>query len=1666
MFNKTHSYNYKPPIGSTLNKNHPLSSNMMAAYLFNEHSGNIALDISNNENHGVLKNGASFLNGMLFLDGVNDYVEVPDSPSLTTTNELTIVARINSTNIQSRWNDLIGKGTSDTDEEYAIALLNGGFYFDVGINTGPYVNQTQYFNNNTFHRIAAVHKKILGNSIMQTYRDGYIGTGGVNNPSFAMNNNSLPMSIGKRFYNSDPNSRIFSGFIDYIYLFNKALSTNELNDIYENPFLFIDPPSSIKYFAINKSNLYVPSITSQEKLGVNIFPGPISIGPNSIASSENIPNPVNKVKNPEGKCSTTLEFNKNLQTTALVSINPPTPSATIFGSTGSTRYSYRITSCNEYGESTAGTNVIITNGNATLSSSNYVRISWLHIENATYYKIYGRTENNEKLIATVYKSLHYDDNGSIPNPYGDLPIKNTTGYHPNKLNLGRLMRLYTDDKDKNKNFISPLILKIFNCDYNVAGTGGIDMATYKFSDDIDYIFVASTSAQTYHYISLFEYDKRTNEMSYRGYLYWYSTIFTSGYTWTWDSFNLTVDNYSIGLISGAGTPKYDAGLTRRKLKGYFSDSQVYQRNDRLLNGPEEEIEILTNSASVSTYSGQFIFDFKGHFYAPTTGTYTFYITSDDTSYFYINYKAERTYLTTYDQTTTWNTGTKSYSITLQAGSYTPIRVVQENISSTGFLTFEFEGPGIVKTTDGTGYFFTKRFEVTGTNTTWLSEKIASGARIGFGSTEPSKIEKWHDIAAIYSNTSLSVSDEIMDVISPNTPYCIQEMRFIYYGLYDLTSAQNSIHIIKGINPNIFKNTGHFINSATTVDNLRAIYRLKDFASSTLNNVYQISIAPKIDKDNQYIYLLNVPTSSTTLRIYKFNLRTSLNDLSGGVSLAGYMYRTNTITGLFEMFGRNYRYAPVVSAESGRSKNIPSIFGTAYGRNPNTNEYKSWVIRISESSIKADTDFPIDIAPFVPTTSRDVLRNATYRKISYDPVIDKFIGSNFADWAYGKNYITDLNFNEEINYAPLGHHARWRNEPSNSDYSAKNEYRSDFTLQSWNDTEICNGILYRRHSSFVYAEPIHADLNFADKTKNFIVTPIIGCANNVKFDKISVNFDEYVGDYEQGFQPDLFKVYARVSGMNDDSGPWTEVINSDISSFAVSDKIQFKFTYKIIGMLGIVARIHSISVNYFTNDNINDENIIDFDSTNDNTILLEQKNTYSKLPIFNISLYDSNNSLILSQNTDVKTYGALYQYDNNNWYTSKFRDITFKNVFTSYGVTYSDTKLTGISSAYFDGSSYLSSPNSANYNFRTNDFSIDIVFKVFSNTDFGSSNLRLLSFGGMGRSNGWEIGRELVEGVYKLVFYIGNSSANVMLIICDWTKVNDNQWHRVSVDRSGNLFSSAVDTVLSPTTLTYTGDINNITDSLFIGGGNTNNPTQFFKGYIDEIKIYNNSRYALVSSAGYSDLGIRATRYEGYFGDNPDYFTFTAQTSTSIVTNTLLSSIGDYYSYQFLGFFVAPTTGSYSFRTTSDDASYMWLGSTAVSGYTVGNSLINNGGIHGNATVTSSINLVANETYYIRLQFGENAGGDYFLFEYLLPGGAWSSNLDNGAFYASYSPTANYVIKINSNSISNNFRSDNSSYNLLMDMNDFSNVPGTKRKFVFNNGILSDSTFYNFRIKLK
>ena len=129
-------------------------------------------------------------------------------------------------------------------------------------------------------------------------------------------------------------------------------------------------------------------------------------------------------------------------------------------------------------------------------------------------------------------------------------------------------------------------------------------------------------------------------------------------------------------------------------------------------------------------------------------------------------------------------------------------------------------------------------------------------------------------------------------------------------------------------------------------------------------------------------------------------------------------------------------------------------------------------------------------------------------------------------------------------------------------------------------------------------------------------------------------------------------------------------------------------------------------------------------------------------------------------------------------------------------------------------------------------------------------------------------------------------------------------------------------------------------------------------------------------------GLIGTRYIGYHNDNPSWFTTASiHGDTNILTSVYnFSSSPDnasenYYSWEWFGYFKPSTTENYTFYTSSDDGSYLWIGESAVSGYTVSNALVNNGGAHGIQEVSNSINLIANAYYPLRIQFGEIGGGD-------------------------------------------------------------------------------------------
>jgi hypothetical protein len=140
-------------------------------------------------------------------------------------------------------------------------------------------------------------------------------------------------------------------------------------------------------------------------------------------------------------------------------------------------------------------------------------------------------------------------------------------------------------------------------------------------------------------------------------------------------------------------------------------------------------------------------------------------------------------------------------------------------------------------------------------------------------------------------------------------------------------------------------------------------------------------------------------------------------------------------------------------------------------------------------------------------------------------------------------------------------------------------------------------------------------------------------------------------------------------------------------------------------------------------------------------------------------------------------------------------------------------------------------------------------------------------------------------------------------------------------------------------------------------------------------------FGFYGSAGYyfaDDPNWFNTRTENYSGTSSNFSSIYDGTAGVVPNNGSWES----YSVEWTGYFYATVTGTHIFYIQSDDAGYMWMGATALTGFTTANCLINNGGGHPVQQAQGSISLTAGTYYPIRIQFGEGGGGDncYISFE--------------------------------------------------------------------------------------
>jgi len=199
-------------------------------------SGTTWTDLSGNGNNGTLTNGPTFnrINGgSIVFDGSNDYVSVANASSLTNTSSLSIESWVLMNPSMNAYGAVVGKGTSDANEEYCL-LINPStskVYFDVGGGTGPYVDLTSTFNSNTWYHVVATHERVAGSSTIKIYVNGSLVPGSTTNPTSAVNDNATNVSIGCRF---DGGTSHWNGRISMVAIYTRTLSATEVLQNYNS----------------------------------------------------------------------------------------------------------------------------------------------------------------------------------------------------------------------------------------------------------------------------------------------------------------------------------------------------------------------------------------------------------------------------------------------------------------------------------------------------------------------------------------------------------------------------------------------------------------------------------------------------------------------------------------------------------------------------------------------------------------------------------------------------------------------------------------------------------------------------------------------------------------------------------------------------------------------------------------------------------------------------------------------------------------------------------------------------------------------------------------------------------------------------------------------------------------------------------------------------------------------------------------------------------------------------------------------------------------------------------------------------------------------------------------------------------------------------------------
>lgn len=217
----------KPPLGAQLQFGHPLSQGLVGCWLMNEGSGSIVNDLSENGQTGTMT-GAIWAAGKfgpcISFDGTDDGISCPSFVSSTA---ISVSLWIYPTaNAISYW---VAKYNLAATTGWILLQLTSGEvrWYTRGSGTDTYLSVASLYALNAWNHVVATYD----GATRALYLNGRL-KGSETNTEGLQNSTAYPVRMGLR----DDSAADFTGLIDSVQIYNRALTATEVMQLYVEPF--------------------------------------------------------------------------------------------------------------------------------------------------------------------------------------------------------------------------------------------------------------------------------------------------------------------------------------------------------------------------------------------------------------------------------------------------------------------------------------------------------------------------------------------------------------------------------------------------------------------------------------------------------------------------------------------------------------------------------------------------------------------------------------------------------------------------------------------------------------------------------------------------------------------------------------------------------------------------------------------------------------------------------------------------------------------------------------------------------------------------------------------------------------------------------------------------------------------------------------------------------------------------------------------------------------------------------------------------------------------------------------------------------------------------------------------------------------------------------------